>query len=130
MFHRTLIRFSRRITLPQLSPTHSQGRIVKFTVREGDSVQAYDPVVVVECSPDLMTEAFRESNANPYMIIDTQDEGIVKDLKLFYIDTWVPVGTTIGVIEDEDPVDGDWTWQAYIHNDNDAVEQGNGISSK
>lgn len=115
-FHRTVARYmSRRMTLPQLSPTHSQGRILKIEVSNGTDVVAYDPIFIVECSPDLVTEAYRDSpNARPIMMIDTQEEGVVKDLKDFYINQWIPVGTELGIIDDGDPLDGDWTWQAYL----------------
>lgn len=115
-FHRTITRFmSRRMTLPQLSPTHSQGRILKIEVKNGTDVVAYDPILIVECSPDMVTEAYRDSpNARPIMMIDTQEEGIVKELKDFYINQWIPVGTEIGIIDDGDPIDGEWTWQAYL----------------
>ena len=79
------------MTLPQLSPTHSQGRIIKIEVQNGSSVSAYDPV-----------------------LIDTQEEGVIRDLKSFYVDQWIPIGTELGIIDDGEPVSGDWTWQAYI----------------
>ena len=30
---------------------------------------------------------------------------------------WMKVGTNIGVIDDGDDIDGDWSWQAYLHDD-------------
>lgn len=117
-FSRTLVRsLSRRMTLPQLSPTHSQGRIIKIEVQNGSSVSAYDPVLIVECSPDIITEAHRDSpNHKVIMMIDTQEEGVIRDLKSFYIDQWIPIGTELGIIDDGEPVSGEWTWQAYIDN--------------
>jgi hypothetical protein len=47
------------------------------------------------------------------MTIETHDDGIVRQLRTDLLGQWIPVGTTIGVIDDGDAVDGDWTWQAY-----------------
>lgn len=115
-FSRTLIRsLSRRMTLPQLSPTHSQGRIIRLEVQDGSNVAAYDPILIVECSADMITEAYREHpNDKLIMMIDTQEEGVIRDLKSFYINQWIPIGTELGVIDDGEPIDGEWTWQAYI----------------
>lgn len=114
-FHRTIARMSRRMTMPQLSPTHSQSRILRIYPTNGTDVIAYDPIFVVECTPDMVTEGYRESpDARPIMMIDTQEEGVVKELKDFYLNQWIPVGTEIGIIDDGDPIDGEWTWQAYL----------------
>mmetsp|Transcript_17828 Transcript_17828/g.20535 ORF Transcript_17828/g.20535 Transcript_17828/m.20535 type:complete len:131 (-) Transcript_17828:407-799(-) len=114
MFHRTLARYSRRITLPQLSPTHSLGRIVRFEVSNGDSLEEYDPVFTIECSADMVTEGYRDyPTQQQLMIIDTQEPGIIRDIKAFYIDQWIPVGTELGIIDDGEEMSGDWTWQAY-----------------
>ena len=102
------------MTLPQLSPTHSQGRILRIEVQNGSSVIAYDPIFIVECSPDLVSEGYRETpTTQTIMMIDTQEEGVVRDLKDFYINQWIPIGTELGIIDDGDPIDGEWTWQAY-----------------
>ena len=75
---------------------------------------AYDPIFIVECSPDLVSEGYRETpTTQTIMMIDTQEEGVVRDLKDFYINQWIPIGTELGIIDDGDPIDGEWTWQAY-----------------
>lgn len=119
MLHRTLpLLLSKRIVLPQLSPTHTAARIIRFEVANNEQVSDYDPVMIVECSSDLVTEAFRESpDEKVKMMIDTQDEGTVKNLLQDYEGKFLDVGTELGVIDDGEPVDGDWTWQAYLHTD-------------
>lgn len=71
--------------------------------------------MIVECSADIITEAYRDSPSDKViMMIDTQEEGAIRDLKSFYIDQWIPIGTELGIIDDGEPVTGEWTWQAYI----------------
>lgn len=81
----------------------------------------------MECSPDLRADPsdrdFPEQTLE--MIVETNDEGILRDLISVEGDgaksgnesksKWLKVGTPIGVIDDGEDVDGDWTWQAYIH---------------
>jgi pyruvate/2-oxoglutarate dehydrogenase complex dihydrolipoamide acyltransferase (E2) component len=112
---RTLARHSKRITMPQLSPTHTSARILRFDVQNEQEVVAYDPVMIVECSPDLVTEGFRDRpDETVTMMVDTQEEGVVRDLMNDWQGKWIPVGAELGVIDDDDPVDGDWTWQANL----------------
>ena len=116
--HRTIIKlFSKRVTIPQLSPTHSKAKVKKWIAKSGNHVSEYEPIMILECSPDLVTPGFRESeNHKPVMIIDTQEEGIIKinEMILKTCDgRWLDVGTEIGIIDDGDPVDSDWIWQAY-----------------
>ena len=113
---RTVTRLSKVITLPKLSPTHSQSRIVKWLANEGQQVNAYDLILEVECSADMVTEAFRESPQEcKVMVIDTQDEGVLRNL-VEPSTKWMDVGTEIGIVDEGDDMDldGPWTWQAYL----------------
>lgn len=115
MIHRTLALLSKRIVMPMLSPTLTAARIVRFEVANDQQVVEYDPILIVECSPDFVTEAFRESpDQTVKMMIDTQDEGTIKNLLQNHGDKFLPVGTELGVIDDGEPIDGEWTWQAYL----------------
>lgn len=119
MFRRTLTCLSKRLVVPQLSPTHTACRLVTLEVSNLQKVEAYDPIMVVECSSDLVTEAYRETPTETLrMMIDTQDEGVVKFTNEdFKNKQWCPVGTPVGIIEEEEEpeIDGDWTWQAYLN---------------
>lgn len=109
---------SKRIVIPRLSPTLTKARIIRFEVSKGDQVSAYDPILVVECSPDLVTPAYRDSpDQTVQMVVDTQDDGEATDLRTDLEGQWLDVDTTIGTIDDGDPVDGDWTWQANLHSE-------------
>lgn len=111
---RTLIVLSKRITIPKLSPTHTKSRIISFDIANGDEVIEYDPVFTVECSSDFITPAYRDSpDQKLKMIVETQEEGIVTDLRTDLIGKWLDVGSNLGIVDDKDPLDGDWTWQAY-----------------
>lgn len=128
--------FSKRITIPQLSPTHTRGRLVRWIARVGQQVQAYDEVFLLQCSSDFVTEAHRETpNETKLMVVDTQDEGMLRDLRPPAVTSltggetnleedpdWLPVGTEIGIIDDGDEVDGDWIWQAYLYNNENSKE--------
>ena len=37
------------------------------------------------------------------------------DISIEVKSDWMPIGTEIGVIDDDDEIDGDWIWQAYFH---------------
>lgn len=117
--HRTFLSLlSKRIVIPRLSPTHSSARIIRLEVSNGQEVKAYDPIMILECSPDLVTEAFRDTpNQKVRMMIDTQDEGVVRGLLEDWEGKMIDVGTPVGVIDDGEPIDGDWTWQAYLDNE-------------
>lgn len=112
------LQLSQRICIPRLSPSHTKVRIIRYEkkIANGMSVSAYDPILIVECSPDLVTAGLREfPNETLQMMIDTQDEGILRNLRAPIANEWLDVGTEIGIIDDADPIDGDWTWQAYLH---------------
>lgn len=119
IMHRTLpLLLSKRITIPRLSPSHTQVRILRYetNIANGRDIASYDPIMIVECSPDLVTAGLREfPDERIKMLIDTQDEGVVRSLRALEDTEWLAVGTHIGVIDDGDPIDGDWTWQAYLH---------------
>lgn len=90
---------------------------MKWLATEGQDVKAYDLVLQVECSADMVTEAFRTTpDECKIMVIDTQDEGILRDLARPSNSEWFAVGTPIGVIDEDDDMDldGPWTWQAYL----------------
>ncbi len=115
----TLISLSKRITIPRLSPTHTKSRVVKFLAKPKSSVEEYSPIMILECSPDLIADpADREyPDQKLLMFIETCDEGVVQGLD-DYGGEWLDVGSSLGIIVDDDnEVDGDWTWQAYIHNE-------------
>ena len=115
-FSRSLPRlFSKRITIPLLSPTHTQARLLKFDVREGATVEAYNLVLRLECSADFISiENRKHEHQTVNMVIDTQDEGVIKDLINVDPEKWLNVGTPVGIIDDGEEVDGDWIWQAYL----------------
>ena len=101
---------AKRLTVPQLSPTHTSVRLVRWLVPEGATVECYDPVLILECSVDLVSEGMRDSEETQLMIVETQEEGVVQNLRSID-DEWLPVGTKLGEIDDGE--EGDWTWQAY-----------------
>jgi hypothetical protein len=115
-FRRSLPRLmSKRITIPLLSPTHTQARLLKFDVVEGATVEAYNLVLRLECSADFISiENRQHEHQTVHMVIDTQDEGIIKDLIDVDPGKWLKVGTPVGLIDDGEEVDGDWIWQAYL----------------
>ena len=129
MFRCTRFLQSKRLTIPQLSPTHTQARILQYLVPSGSEVTACDTVLVVECSSDFITEAHRQTpDERVQMILETHDDGVIRwenDKKskahvddhdlTSENDFWLPVGTIVGTIDDGDPIDGDWAWQAYKH---------------
>jgi hypothetical protein len=116
MMYRTLPLLSKRIVMPRLSPTHTAARIIRFEVLNGQNLISYDPVMILECSPDLVTETLRDTpDQTTKMMVDTQDEGVVSFLLEDWEGKFIEVGTELGVIDDGEPVDGDWTWQAYLH---------------
>jgi hypothetical protein len=120
MFRSIPLLLSKRITIPRLSPSHTKVRFLRYEVNvaTGMEVAAYDPIMVVECSPDLVTAGLRESpDETLQMMIDTQEEGVLRNLKAIDETEWLNVGTEIGIVDDGDPIDGDWAWQAYLHSD-------------
>jgi pyruvate/2-oxoglutarate dehydrogenase complex dihydrolipoamide acyltransferase (E2) component len=117
-FGRSLPRLmSKRITIPQLSPTHTQARLLKFDVVEGATVEAYDLVLRLECSADFISiENRQHEHQTVKMVIDTQDEGVIKDLIDVDPEKWLKVGTPVGMIDDGEETDGDccWIWQGHL----------------
>mmetsp|Transcript_8472 Transcript_8472/g.12711 ORF Transcript_8472/g.12711 Transcript_8472/m.12711 type:complete len:120 (+) Transcript_8472:139-498(+) len=115
----TFISLSKRITIPRLSPTHTKSRVVQFLAKPKESVESYSPLMILECSPDLIADpADREyPEQKLHMFIETCDEGILQDLN-DHGGKWLDVGTSLGIIVDDDEeIDGDWTWQAYLHDE-------------
>ena len=111
---RTLSLCSKRITIPRLSPTHTKAKVTEFLVKNGASIEPYDTVFVVDCSPDFITEGFRdEPDQVVSMIIENQEDGTIKDLDESILGKWLDVDTPIGVVDDGEAIEGDWTWQAY-----------------
>jgi hypothetical protein len=123
MFRRTFACLRRaHVVIPQLSPTHTRAKIVKWCLDPSSpsiSVQSYDTLFVLQCSPDLVTEAYREAiDHEPLMIVEIHDEGILTVKSGIEMNTWYECGEPIGEIfdGDDDPAyDGDWLWQAYSH---------------
>jgi len=103
----------KRITLPRLSPTHTRARIDAFCVAPGDAVQAYDLVLKLTPTNDLTEDG--DDEPAPQMSIDTQEEGVVRELRTDLVGTWVDVDTPLGTIVDDDGDETveDWIWQAY-----------------
>lgn len=123
-----------RVTIPQLSPTHSRAKIVEFLVgTDGGAagrylVESYDPVCVLQCSSDLVTPGYRlHDNHEPIMLVDSQEDGILQIHDDVQLNEWYPVGKEIGVIDDgddDDDEDGEWLWQAYSHEDTSSEDKG------
>mmetsp|Transcript_16000 Transcript_16000/g.34806 ORF Transcript_16000/g.34806 Transcript_16000/m.34806 type:complete len:123 (-) Transcript_16000:26-394(-) len=118
----TIAALSKRIVIPKLSPTHTSARVVRFLCPIGTSVEEYQPFVILECSSDLIADpADRQSpNHKPLMLLETLEEGTLMDLD----DSdgkWMDVGSYLGVVYDGDDIDGDWTWQAYLHEEGDDI---------
>ena len=103
-----------------MSPTHTSAKSLRILQTEKTLLQDYDPLLIIECSSNLKADKCdRDYEDQTFeMIVETNDEGVVRDLIKYDKDKWLSVGTKIGIIDDGEPIDGDWTWQAYIH-DND-----------
>jgi pyruvate/2-oxoglutarate dehydrogenase complex dihydrolipoamide acyltransferase (E2) component len=116
----TLISLSKRITIPQLSPTHTSARIIRFLTKPQSNVETYDPVMILECSSDLIADKAdrKYDDEKLFMFIETCDEGVITNLN-DHGGQWLDVGTDIGIIqeeeEDDEEDDGEWIWQAYLH---------------
>jgi len=141
----TLIRSLAKMvaTIPQLSPTHTSARIVQVLRPSGSYVEAYDPVMVLQCSSDLVTAGYRDTpNEQRFMIIETQEEGVItyhEEVLQQHADgnpqsPWLPVHTPIGSIQedgddgdddDENDNGGEWTWQAYKYDQEDVDDETN-----
>lgn len=127
----TLLR--KLITLPSLSPSHTSSRILSLLVPSKTHVIEYQPVLVLQCSADLIADpAMRKFNSHkPRMLLESLEEGTVRwkdDLIVSSYDgeeKWYDVGTVIGEIieddeieEEEDDVE-EWAWQAYLDEKDD-----------
>ena len=76
------------ILMPALSPTMTDGNLVKWLIKEGDKVNAGD--VIAEIETDKAT-----------MEVETADEGIVKELLFKEGSESIKVNTPIAIIEEE-----------------------------
>ena len=129
MFRRTFVCFrNARITIPKLSPTHTKARIVRWCIEDplnGKELECYDPLFILQCSPDLVTAGYRvHENHQPLMIVEAHDEGILKVEDDIELGKWYHVGKGIGSIddgEDDTGEDSDWLWQAYSHSEAEEV---------
>jgi hypothetical protein len=121
MFQRTLVCLRKaRITIPQLSPSHTKARIYKWCVdasAKNKSMECYEPLFVLECSADLVTTGYRlAENHQPLMIVEAHDEGVLKLRGDIDTNEWYDVGHEIGEIDDGDDDEEDnaeWLWQAH-----------------
>jgi len=131
---------SKRITIPRLSPTHTSARIVRFLAPPQATLTSYDPIMVLECSSDLVADPADRAYPDQqlHMLIETCEEGSLgitkKEMEEYVGDgsgsSWLSVGTELGVVEDGDDVDGDWIWQGYLHDEDDEKESGDGVVDK
>ena len=80
--------------------------------------------MVLECSSNLVADPADRDHPDQklLMLVETCDEGILKKLD-DHGGEWLDVGTPLGIVDDGDDVDGDWTWQAYLHDEGDDVEK-------
>lgn len=118
MRHSLVNLFSKRLSLPQLSPSHTSGRILKFLKKDDVYVESYDPLMIIECSKDLIADPAGRAHPDErlIMIIETCDEGYLKNMN-DHNNEWIDIGTEIGTVYDGDPVDSEWIWQAYVYTD-------------
>mmetsp|Transcript_15107 Transcript_15107/g.35033 ORF Transcript_15107/g.35033 Transcript_15107/m.35033 type:complete len:163 (-) Transcript_15107:344-832(-) len=125
-----------RVTIPRLSPTHTKATIVRFCppgIGEEDppprpvSVECTNALFILECSPDVVAEGFREqspdgSDVSPLMIVESHEEGDFVVDPSIRLGKSYEVGKTIGWIDDGDDCDNDdddnWLWQAYCYEEN------------
>ncbi|KAG7353972.1 hypothetical protein IV203_003328 [Nitzschia inconspicua] len=114
-----------RVTIPQLSPTHTRARLLEFCfndegVSDGSvNVSCYDPLFILECSPDMISEGFRKFPDHcPKMLVESQEEGSFRRKLDIKLGMWYNVETVVGEIDDgdmDDPSEDKWLWQAYSH---------------
>ena len=145
MIHRTWNCLRKvHVTIPQLSPTHTRAKIVQWcqdVTRPNVHLESYDPLLILQCSPDMISEGYRESPTHePIMIVEAHDEGILTLQDGIELDQWYKVGTIIGTIDDGDDYDnqdkdetkqdhtgakfdGEWLWQAYAHTMKETLEK-------
>ncbi len=107
--------------MPQLSPTHTRAKIIRWCkdTSPGTLVQSYDPLFILQCTPDLVTEGYRQyPDHEPLMIVEAHEEGNITLKDGIEMDRWYNVGTKIGEIDDGDDdedTNGEWLWQAYSY---------------
>jgi hypothetical protein len=119
-----LLLLRKLITIPSLSPSHTSSRILARLVPSNTHVIEYQPILLLQCSPDLIADpAHRKSYCHePRMLLESLEEGKIRwrgDLIISEGDKekWYDVGMVIGeIIEDDDDDDAvdEWTWQAYL----------------
>lgn len=78
------------VTIPKLSPTHTKAKILQYafpTTRSPTAfaaftraVECYDPLFVLECTPDVVAEGYREHDGtgqevHPIMIVESHEVG-------------------------------------------------------
>lgn len=122
-FSRTVTCWRRAVvTIPKLSPTHTKARIYKWYAQSGSSMECYDPIFVLECSPDLVSNGYRlYDDHKPLMIVESHEEGDLQVNEDIVSDKWYKVGDEIGTIDDgdsdDDAYNSEWLWQAYSYQD-------------
>lgn len=58
------------------------------------------------------------------MLLECMEEGVLRwnqDIETWDDGRWIKVGTILGEIideDDEDSLEEEWKWQAYLHDDN------------
>ena len=113
------------ITIPSLSPTHTSSRILSRLVPTNTHVIEYQPILTLQCSPDLIADpADRKSLLHePRMLLESLEEGHLRWKKKDLIITkevdeeqWYPVGTVIGEIIEDENDDGVMDFTAYDYN--------------
>lgn len=128
----------KRLTIPRLSPTHTRASVVRYLVPDATYVREYDPVLILRCSPNLIADPadrLQGSDHEPLMLVEAMEEGVLQwDRQKISNDAskgsdddeteMMDVGALIGTIDDDgdDDIDEDWTWQAYLHDDEEDAE--------
>ncbi len=83
---------SNEILMPALSPTMTEGRLAKWFVKKGDSVESGD--VIAEIETDKAT-----------MEVEAVDDGIIKEIAVEEGSDNIPVNSVIAVLENANAVD-------------------------
>eukprot|EP00956_Cyclotella_meneghiniana_P036781 scaffold130514_cov79-Cyclotella_meneghiniana.AAC.3 len=79
----------------------------------------------LQCSADLIADPADRVTPNhqPTMLLECMEEGTLqwnKFTETIDASQWIEVGTVLGEIideGDEEGVDEEWKWQAYLHSD-------------
>ena len=125
---RSAMALAKRITIPQLSPTHTSARVVRFLCEPGTSVEEYRPVLILQCTADLVADPADRPTPGykPFMLLESLEEGVLKGMvggleeKRALTDLVIPHGVTrireeafrSDIYHDHDDYDDD-------HDDND-----------